>query len=44
MPHGLDLQQLNVPGAVFLNLLDLTRVSRISDRISRVSMTVERGY
>jgi predicted Ser/Thr protein kinase len=36
MPHGLDLQQLNVPGAVFLNLLDLTRVSRISDRISRV--------
>ncbi|KAF4239103.1 hypothetical protein CNMCM6457_009147 [Aspergillus fumigatiaffinis] len=36
MPHGLDLQQLNVPGAVFLNLLDLTRVSRISNRISRV--------
>ncbi|PKX90707.1 uncharacterized protein P174DRAFT_462885 [Aspergillus novofumigatus IBT 16806] len=36
IPHRLDLQRLNVPGAVFLNLLDLTRVSRISDRISRV--------
>jgi serine/threonine protein kinase len=36
MPHGLDLRQLNIPGAVFLNLLDLTTVSRISDRVSRV--------
>jgi hypothetical protein len=36
LPHGLDLAQLNIPSALFLNVLDLTMVSRISDRISRV--------
>ncbi|RDW79335.1 uncharacterized protein DSM5745_06187 [Aspergillus mulundensis] len=35
-PHGLDAGQLHIPGAIFLNLLDLKTVSRISDRISRV--------
>lgn len=36
MPHGLHLEQLSIPGAIFLNFLDLRKVSRISDRISRV--------
>ncbi|RHZ69889.1 hypothetical protein CDV55_103988 [Aspergillus turcosus] len=36
VPHGLDLGQLNIPGAIFLNLLDLTTVSRISDRVFKV--------
>jgi hypothetical protein len=37
LPHGLDVGQLNIPEAIFLNLLDLSTVSRISDRISRVN-------
>lgn len=36
-PHGLDLGRLNVSSAMFYNLSDLRTVSRISDRISRVS-------
>ncbi|EAW19565.1 uncharacterized protein NFIA_026390 [Aspergillus fischeri NRRL 181] len=36
-PHGLHLEQLSIPGAIFLNLLDMRKVSRISDRISRVN-------
>ncbi|GFF59408.1 LOW QUALITY PROTEIN: uncharacterized protein DSM5745_06187 [Aspergillus udagawae] len=39
--HGLDVSQLNIPSAIFLNLLDLTTVSRISDRISRVKYNGE---
>ncbi|PIG79091.1 hypothetical protein AARAC_008029 [Aspergillus arachidicola] len=35
-PHGLDLGQLNHPSAIFVNILDLTTVSRISYRLSRV--------
>ncbi|KAA8642594.1 uncharacterized protein ATNIH1004_011539 [Aspergillus tanneri] len=35
-PHGLDLGQINIPSTIFVNLLDLTTISRISDRISRV--------
>ncbi|KAB8254064.1 hypothetical protein BDV32DRAFT_143210 [Aspergillus pseudonomiae] len=35
-PHGLDLRQIDIPDAIFVDLLDLTTVSRISDRISCV--------
>jgi thiamine kinase-like enzyme len=41
LPHGLDVSQLNIPSAIFLNLLDLTTVSRISDRVSRVEYNGE---
>ncbi|KAE8412289.1 hypothetical protein BDV36DRAFT_305011 [Aspergillus pseudocaelatus] len=35
-PHRLDLEQLDHPFAIFVNFLDLTTVSRISYRLSRV--------
>ncbi|GAB1208705.1 hypothetical protein APSETT445_007456 [Aspergillus pseudonomiae] len=35
-PYGLDLRQIDIPDAIFVDLLDLTTVSRISDRISCV--------
>ncbi|KAB8223506.1 hypothetical protein BDV33DRAFT_188871 [Aspergillus novoparasiticus] len=35
-PHGLELGQLNHPSAIFVNILYLTTVSRISYRLSRV--------
>ncbi|KAB8202443.1 hypothetical protein BDV34DRAFT_236916 [Aspergillus parasiticus] len=35
-PHGLELGQLNHPSAIFINILDVTTVSRISYRLSRV--------
>ncbi|KAB8269430.1 hypothetical protein BDV30DRAFT_229861 [Aspergillus minisclerotigenes] len=35
-PHGLGLGQLNHPSAIFVNILDLTTVSRTSYRLSRV--------
>ncbi|KAE8396860.1 hypothetical protein BDV37DRAFT_90820 [Aspergillus pseudonomiae] len=41
LPHGLDVEQVNIPGAIFVNLLDLTTVSRISDRISCVKLGTE---
>lgn len=42
VPHGLNLERLHLaPDAVFVDLCDLTPVSRISDRISRVAMRYE---
>ncbi|KAE8148871.1 hypothetical protein BDV25DRAFT_168188 [Aspergillus avenaceus] len=35
-PHGINLGQITIPTAIFVNLLDLTTVSRISDRLSCV--------
>lgn len=38
LPHGLDLKNLDVSGAIFYNILDLNSIFRISDRISRVKL------
>ncbi|WEW61601.1 hypothetical protein PRK78_007092 [Emydomyces testavorans] len=36
-PHAMDLKTFNVPlDAIYLNILDLTQVTRISDRVSQV--------